>query len=184
MRKLFKILFAVFVIIMALFIASAAVITYDVAGSLATDVHPLPNGAPTGQAIVVYDPGLSGGAKDAATKIGYSLQDAGYNVTLAGVKSGVAANTAGYDVVVVGGPVYGGKPAKSVQDYLNSFNPATDQKVGVYGYGSITVDNNDTAAVTQDVAASSALHFDTVVKLVSGNDLDATIQGFVTRLVA
>ena len=42
MRKLFKILFAVFVILMVLFIASAAVITYDVAGALATDVHPLP----------------------------------------------------------------------------------------------------------------------------------------------
>jgi flavodoxin len=184
MRKLFKILFAVFLIIMVLFIASAVVITYDVAGSLATDVHPLPNGAPIGQAIVVYDPGLSGGAKDAATKIGYDLQEAGYNVTLAGVKSGTAASTAGYDVVVVGGPIYGGKPAKSVQEYLNSLTPIADQKVGVYGYGSITIDNNDTAAVTQDVAAGSTLHLDAVVKLVSGNDLDAAIQSFVTRLVA
>lgn len=184
MRKLFKILFTVFVIIMVLFIASAAVITYDVAGSLATDVHPLPNGAPIGQAIVVYNPGLTGAAKDAATKIGYDLQEAGYNVTLAGVKSGVAANPVGYDVVVVGGPVYAGKPAKSVQDYLNSFSPVADQKVGVYGYGSITIDNNDTAAVTQDVAASSTLNFDAVVKIVSGNDVDATIQSFVTRLVA
>jgi len=103
MRKLFRIIFAVFVILMTAFIAAAAVITYDVAGAFATDTHPLPNGAPTGQAIVVYDPGLTGGAKDAATKIGYNLQDAGYNVTLAGVKSGVAADVAGYDVIVVGG---------------------------------------------------------------------------------
>ena len=57
---------------------------------------------------------------------------------MAGVKSGAAANTAGYNVVVVGGPVYGGKPAKSVQEYLSSFSPAADQKVGVFGYGSIT----------------------------------------------
>ena len=48
---------------------------------------------------MVYDPGLTGGAKDAATKIGYDLQDAGYNVTLAGVKSAAAINTAGYDEV-------------------------------------------------------------------------------------
>jgi menaquinone-dependent protoporphyrinogen IX oxidase len=184
MRKLFKILFAVFVILMVLFIASAAIITYDVAGALATDTHPLPNGAPVGQAIVVYDPGLTGAAKDAATKIGYDLQDAGYNVTLAGVKSGTAVTTAGYDVVVVGGPVYGGKPAKSIQEYLSSFSPIADQKVGVFGYGSITVDNNDTAAVTQDVAASSTLHLDAVAKIVSGNDVDATIQGFVNRLLA
>ena len=117
MRKLFKIIFTVFVIVMALFIAAAAVITYDVAGALATDSHPLPNGAPIGQAIVVYNPGLSGGAKDVATKIGYDLQDAGYNVTLAGVKSDTAADIVGYDVVVVGGPIYGGKPAKSKQEY-------------------------------------------------------------------
>jgi flavodoxin len=130
---------------------------------------------------VVYDPGLTGGAKDAATKIGYALQDAGYNVTLAGVKSGAASNTAGYDVVVVGGPVYGGKPAKSVQDYLSSFSPVANQTVGVYGYGSIKIDNNDTAAVTEDVAASSNLHLDAVVKIVSDNQ-DSTIQSFVTRL--
>lgn len=184
MRKIFKILFAAFVILMALFIASAAVITYDVAGALATDSHTLPNGTPTGQAIVVYDPGLTGAAKDAATKIGYALQNAGYNVTLAGVKSTAAANTASYNVIVIGGPVYAGKPAKSVQDYLNSFTPAASQKVGVYGYGSIKIDNNDTAAVTQDVAASSSnLHFNAVVKLVSDGQ-DAAIQGFVTRLVA
>lgn len=183
MRKLFKILFTVFVIIMVLFIASAAVITYDVAGSLATDVHPLPNGAPTGQAIVVYDPGLTGAAKDVATKIGYSLQDAGYNITLAGIKSGVAANTAGYDVVVIGGPVYGGKPAKSVQEYLNSFSPVANQTVGVFGYGSVKVNNDDTTAVTEDVAASSNFHLDAVIKIVSDNQ-DSTIQSFVTRLVA
>lgn len=183
MRKIFKIIFAVFVILMALFIASAAIITYDVAGALATDMHPLPNGAPTGQAIVVYDPGLSGGAKDAATKIGYALQDAGYNVTLAGIKSGAAANTAGYNVVVVGGPIYAGKPAKSVQDYLNTFSPAASPKVGVFGYGSIKIDNSDTAAVTQDVAASSNLQLTAVAKIVSDGQ-DATIQAFVTRLVA
>lgn len=183
MRKLFKILFAVFIIIMALFIASAAIITYDVAGALATDIHPLPNGDPTGQAIVVYDPGLTGAAKDAATKIGYDLQDAGYNVTLAGVKSGAAANTAGYDVVVVGGPIYAGKPAKSIQEYLTILSPTADQKVGVFGYGSIKVDNNDTAAVTQDVVASSSIHLDAIVKIVSDSE-DATIQSFVTHLVA
>ncbi len=187
MRKLFRIIFAVFVILMAAFIAAAAVITYDVAGAFATDTHPLPNGAPTGQAIVVYDPGLTGGAKDAATKIGYNLQDAGYNVTLAGVKSGVAADVAGYDVIVVGGPIYAGKPAKSIQDYLCSFNTAEGQRVGVFGYGSLAIDNSDTAAVAKDVAAlpdGTSRQFDAVVKVVSGSDVDAVIQDFVTRLLA
>jgi menaquinone-dependent protoporphyrinogen IX oxidase len=187
MRKLFKIIFAVFVIIMAAFIASAAVITYDVAGAFATDTHPLPNGTPVGQAIVVYDPGLTGGAKDVATKVGYGLQDAGYNVTLAGVKSGAAADIAGYDVVVVGGPIYAGKPAKSIQDYLSSLSTAENQKVGVFGYGSVAIDNSDTKSVAKDVAAlpeGSTLRLDAVVKVVSGGDVDAAIQDFVTRLLA
>ncbi|NLF87529.1 hypothetical protein GX563_01760 [Candidatus Bathyarchaeota archaeon] len=187
MRKLFKVIFAVFVILMAAFIAAAAVITYDVAGAFATDTHPLPNGAPIGQAIVVYDPGLTGGAKDVATKIGYNLQEAGYNVTLAGVKSGIAVDVAGYDVVVVGGPIYAGKPAKSVQEYLSSLSATEKQKVGVFGYGSIAIDNSDTAAVAKDVAAlpeGSTTKLDAVVKVVSGSDVDAAIQDFVTRLLA
>jgi menaquinone-dependent protoporphyrinogen IX oxidase len=187
MRKLFKIIFAVFVILMAAFIAAAAVITYDVAGAFATDTHTLPNGAPIGQAIVVYDPGLSGGAKDAATKVGYSLQAAGYNVTLAGVKSGTAADIVSYDIVVVGGPIYAGKPAKSIQDYLSSLSTTENQKVCVFGYGDVAIDNSDTAAVTKDVAAlpdGNTTQLDAVVKVVSGSDVDAVIQDFVTRLLA
>jgi menaquinone-dependent protoporphyrinogen IX oxidase len=186
MRKLLKILFTIFVVIMAFFIACAAIITYDVAGALATDTHPLPNGAPIGQAIVVYDPGLTGGAKDAATKIGYDLQDKGYNVTLAGVKSATATTISIYDVIVVGGPIYAGKPAKTIQEYLNTLNPTANQKTGVFGYGSVSIDNSNSAAVTQNVAAlplSSTVHLDAVVKLVSGSDVDVKCLDFVTHLV-
>ena len=61
-------------------IANFSIVILDVAGTFATDTHLLPNGAPIGQAMVVYDPGLSGGAKDVATKISYELQSKGYNV--------------------------------------------------------------------------------------------------------
>jgi flavodoxin len=176
MRKLFKIIFGIFVVVMALFIACAAIITYDIAGVLATDTHPLPNGSPIGQALVVYDPGLSGGAKDVATRIGYNLQDAGYNVVLAGVKSTTAADISGYDVVVVGGPIYAGKPAKTIQEYLNTLNTSADQKVGVFGYGSVSIDDSNSRAVIQDVAGSNSLTLDAVVKIVSDQD-------FVSRLV-
>lgn len=39
-----------------------------------------------------------------ATKIGYNLQDKGYNVVLAGIKSSAAADISGYDLIIVGGP--------------------------------------------------------------------------------
>ncbi|HSV50318.1 MAG TPA: hypothetical protein VLH35_08365 [Candidatus Acidoferrales bacterium] len=49
MRILFKIIFGIFVVVMVLFITSAAIINYDIAAVLATDNHPLPNGAPIGR---------------------------------------------------------------------------------------------------------------------------------------
>jgi flavodoxin len=123
LKKILKIIIAVFALLIIVGIASFSIVILDVAGSLATDTHPLPNGAPIGQAIVVYDPGLTGGAKDLATKIGYELQDKGYNVVLTGVKSSTAANVTGYDVIVVGGPIYAGKPAITIQSYLNNLAP-------------------------------------------------------------
>ena len=115
MRKILKISIAVFALLIIVGIASFSIVILDVAGTLATDTHPLPNGADIGRAIVIYDPGLSGGSKDVATKIGYDLQEAGYNVTLAGISSAEATVVSGYHVIVVGGPIYAGKPASSVQ---------------------------------------------------------------------
>ena len=127
-----------------------------------------------------------GGAKDVATKIGYNLQDSGYDVTLAGVKSSTAANLTGYSYIVVGGPIYAGKPASSIQSYLNSLNPPANAKVGVFGYGSVQVDNTNQTAVEQDVApltVDNSLVLTAVVKVVSGNNVDANCQDFVNRLL-
>jgi menaquinone-dependent protoporphyrinogen IX oxidase len=186
MRKILKIIITVFALLIIVGVVGFSIVILDVAGNLATDTHPLPNGAPIGQAIVVYDPGLSGGAKDTATKIGYNLQTAGYNVVLAGVKSQTAANLTGYDVVVVGGPIYAGIPASTIQTYLTTFSPASNAKVGVFGYGSVQVDNSNQTAVQQDVAplpANSTVHLNAVTKIVSGGDVDSNCQDFVNRLL-
>ncbi len=187
MRKILKIILAVFAVLIIAGVASFSLVIFDVAGNFATGTQPLPNGAAIGKAIVVYDPGLSGGAKDTATKIGYNLQEKGYDVTLAGVKSSTAADLTGYDVIVVGGPIYAGKPASTIKSYLNSLSPPSNAKVGVFGYGSVTVDNSNSTAVTQDVAnlpSTSTLTFNAVVKVVSGSGVDAACQDFVNRLVA
>lgn len=115
MKKILKIILAIFAVLIIVGIASFNVVIFDVAGNLATDSKTLPNGSTTGKALVVYDPGLSGGAKGVATKIGYNLQSSGYDVVLAGVKSSTAANITGYNVIVVGGPISAGKPASTVQ---------------------------------------------------------------------
>ena len=186
MKKIFKIVLVIFAVVIISGIGFFALVIGDVAGSLATGTHSLPNGAATGKAIIVYDPGLSGGAKDVATKIGYELQSSGYDVLLAGVKSSAASNLTGYKVVVVGGPIYAGKPASTIQTYLNNFQPPTNAKVGAFGYGSVKIDNDNSTAVTQDVAplpSSSKVTFNAVAKVTSSDNMNNLCQDFVTNLL-
>jgi flavorubredoxin len=186
MKKILKILLTVFVLFIIAAVGSMAVVMGDLAGNMATDTHPLPNGAATGKALIVYDPGLSGGAKDAATKIGYLLQDSGYDVLLAGVKSQAASNLTDYNIIIVGGPIYAGKPASTVQSYLASFDPPQQAKIGIFGYGSIKVDGADSAVVLQDVAAlpsSSSVTVLSALKIVSSEDIDGQCSEFVINLI-
>lgn len=184
MKKVLKIIAVIFIAVIIAVIGFFSLIVLDVAGSFATDVHPLPNGAPIGQAIVVYNPGLSGAAKDIATKIGYNLQEGGYNVVLAGVKSSAAADLSGYDLIVVGGPIYAGKPASSIQTYLNSLNPPADAKIGVFGYGSVAIDNTNLTLVRQDVAnlpAENTLTLTAAMKITNTDNVDSKCEEFVSR---
>ncbi len=186
MHKILKIILVVFTVLIVAGVTFFGLVIFDVAGGMASDTHALPNGAAIGKAIVVYDPGLSGGAKDVATKIGYNLQDAGYDVLLAGVNSAEADALSGYSVIVIGGPIYASKPASSIQAYLNNLNQPAAAKVGVFGYGSVQIDNNDAAAVTQDVAplpSGSSTHLNAVVKVVSSDDVNIQCQEFVNKLL-
>jgi flavodoxin len=185
MKKILKILLVLFAVLIIVGVGCASLIMLDAAGNLATGSQTLPNGAAIGQALVVYDPGLSGGAKDVATKIGYDLQSSGYQVVLAGVKSSAAADLLGYSVIVVGGPIYAGKPASTVQSYLYSFNPPENARVGVFGYGSVKVD--DANAVMKDVAplpSNSSITLNAAIKVVSSDNIDVKCQAFVTDLLS
>jgi hypothetical protein len=183
LRKIIKIILIVFAVVIIAMVGGMGIVIGDVAGNLASDTHPLPNGAATGKALIIYDPGLSGGAKDTATKIGYLLQDSGYDVLMAGVKSSASTNLTGYDVIVVGGPIYAGKPASTVQSYLNSFNPPEQAKVGIFGYGSVKVDNSNKAAVMQEVAGGSQVTVLTAMKIVSSENVDDQCHEFVINLL-
>lgn len=63
-----------------------------------------PSGTVTGNALVVYDHGVSGQAKNFAAAVAGDLRDKGYQVVLAGVRSTAASDVAGYGVIVTGGP--------------------------------------------------------------------------------
>lgn len=97
-----------------------------------------PDGTAAGKALVVYNPGLSGAPKNAAAQIADDLKARGYEVMLAGVNSTAAANVSGYDVIVAGGPIYGGKVSPSIDAYLRELVPPDNAKVGAFAIGGST----------------------------------------------
>jgi hypothetical protein len=186
MHKILKIILAIFACFIIIAVSGLGLVILDVAGNFATDTHPLPNGAATQKVLIVYDPGLSGAAKDVATKIGYNFQDSGYDVVLAGVKSQTAANPSGYAFIVVGGPIYAGSPAGTIKSYLDNLNPPNGTEVGVFGFGGVAIDNTDRPAVMADVAGLSGdntLTISAAAKITSGNDVDQQCHSFVIRLL-
>jgi len=87
---------------------------------------------------------------------------------------------------VIGGPIYAGKPSSSVQSYLNSLTPPAQTKVGVFGYGSASVDNTNSTAVLQDVAplpSTSSVTFNAAKKVLSSGNIDNTCAEFVSELL-
>ncbi|MGA9140722.1 MAG: flavodoxin domain-containing protein [Methanocella sp.] len=158
-------------------IAFLTILSADLLSSFATGSERLaPDGIPAGKALVVYNPGLSGAPKDAATQIAADLQSAGYEVVLAGIGSAAAANLSCYDVIVAGGPVYGGKASSSVQSYLKTMYPPTDAKIGAFATGSMFKDY-----VTDPFPGAVTLNAS--VLLFHGDDIDGKCTGFVDALL-
>ncbi|OPY28666.1 MAG: hypothetical protein A4E28_01382 [Methanocella sp. PtaU1.Bin125] len=165
-------------------LGAMAVVMFDLMSGTATGSETLtPAGSPAGHALVVYNPGLTGGAKTVAAAIAGDLKDAGYSVVLAGVKSRAAADVAGYDVIVVGGPVYAGNASGSIRSYLGQLDPAEGAKVGAFGCGSKEIDNADRTAVLADVAGDTTLDIRAALKLTQWDDRDEECAAFVDRLL-
>ncbi len=152
MRKIFKIILAVFAILIIAFVAFAAVVFLDFSAVFATGSETLtPSGNSAGTALVAYDPGLSGAAKNVATEIAHDFQAQNYTVTLAGIKSSAAAQTSMYKIIVVGGPVYGGAATSSVKDFVHNLNLQSGTKLGVFGSGQGAAEGNDTQQLTDSL---------------------------------
>jgi flavodoxin len=113
-----------------------------------------PAGAPIGKALVVYNPGVSGAAKNAAATVAGDLQSKGYTVNLAGIRSAAAANVSGYDVIIAGGPMYFGRVSNSVDAYLKALKPQKAMALGVFGTtGSPEFHNEDIMTFGEQVAS-------------------------------
>jgi flavodoxin len=187
MRKIFKIIIVVFVAILIIVGVFAATIFLDLAAYTATGSRTLtPTGTSVGKALVVYDPGLSGTSKGVADKIASDLQSQSFTVTLAGIKSSAATKTAGYTIIVVGGPIYAGSPTASVKDDLKNLKPDSETKVGIFGSGQGATSQSDIDMIKSSVPALSnngSLSNAIVVKIGDKEDLNTRASDFVNQLV-
>jgi flavodoxin len=169
----------VVVLIIVVVIAVFSLINLDLMSYTATGSETIsPAGTSTGHALVVYAPGISGEGKNMATKIASDLRTKGYSVELAGIRSGTAANASGYDVIIVGGPIYFGKVSSSVDAYLKTLKLQKDVKLGVFGTtGSKEFNNNDIASFGQQVTSlpgNSPLNKKAVTKTIRMGDAGNT----------
>jgi hypothetical protein len=170
MKKLLKVGIVVFVVIVVLVVSIFAAFYFDLTSYGATGSETLnPTGASIGRALVAYDPGFSGAAKQDATKIADDLQAKGYTVDLAGVRSGTAGNKSGYNIIVAGGPVYFGQVSSSVDGYLKTV--PNNVKLGVFGStGTSTFVQSDFTSIQNQVASDTHDEKVAVKLILDGNE--------------
>jgi flavodoxin len=177
----------VIVLVIVVAISGMAFLFMDVMSYTATGSETLsPAGTAAGNALVVYDPGVSGTTKNVAITIADDLQAKGYKVELAGVKSSAAADVSAYDVIVIGGPTYVGNISSSIRGYLQGLEPSTNAMVGVYATGSVEPESNDPAYMVRFVAGlpdDSTLQIKAAAKVLSSGDADQQCDEFVTALL-
>ncbi len=162
-------------------------IFYDVNSYTATGSEKLnPSRASVGKALVVYDPGISGQAKDAAELIAKNLQETGYIIDLGGISNVEAKNTSGYNIIIVGGPVYAGKASASVQSYLNTLKPPKNAKIAVFATGQDADILKNPEMLKKEVAPlpeGNSLQIVAVTKFIEGDTPSIKSAQFVDSIL-
>lgn len=177
---------SIIVLLLAVFVVMGAIM-FDVLSYTATASEKLnPNGTEVGEALVVYDPGISGNSKDAALLIAKDLQVKGYAVDLAGINSVTAKNTSNYNIIVIGGPIYAGNASRSVQSYLDTIKPSKTTKIAVFAVGQDRDVLNNSEMLKKQVAPlpdNSTLKIIAVTKFIQGDDIYKDTMAFVNNLL-
>jgi flavorubredoxin len=117
-----KILLVFFLALIVLIAASIAFLALAVLPNINKDVASgidviNPSGSKT--ALVVYQPGYTGFPKDISYAFADGLASAGWRVEITTASSQAPSDLSGYSLLVLGFPVYGGKPGDPIMRYIN-----------------------------------------------------------------
>jgi hypothetical protein len=182
---LFKIIFAVLLIVVILLAMGLSFTLFGKSALSATDTQSLaptgyPVGSAPGSALVVYDPGSTGMPKSVSTQIASDLQAQGYFVFLAGIESKTAkANASQYQVVIVGGPINNGEASSSLQSYLRNLDQGNGTRLGVFGVGTSGAANDQIAPLP----SYSSLVIKEILEINPNQNIIPQSTYFVNRLI-
>lgn len=175
------------ILVILIAVVSMGFVFYDVMSYTATGSQKLnPVGNEVGKALVVYDPGISGQAKDTASVIAKDLQEKGYTVNFVGISNAEAKNTSGYNIIVVGGPIYAGNASASVKSYLKDLKPDSNSKIVVFATGQdADIIKNQTLLIKEvaPLPENSTLKITTVTKVINVNEANQKASDFVNALL-
>ncbi|HMK45438.1 MAG TPA: hypothetical protein VK436_02325 [Methanocella sp.] len=167
------ILAAIIIVLIAIaaLVVSGGIICSGLTGKMATSAEALsPDEPAAGKALIVYDPGVSQAAKNAAAKIADDLKVQGYSVELAGVSSSAATNASSYDIIIVGGPIYFGAASNSITAYLKGLTLPKDAKLGVFGTTGYTDIAPSNLASFEQQITSLQNGKNAIIKLIADRD--------------
>ncbi len=172
------------VIVVLVAVAAVGFISYDM-GKRATVSETLnPTGVAVGNALVVYDPSITENTKNVATMIATDLQSKGYKVDLAGIKSKTAEKTSEYNIIVVGGPIYGGNSGSAVKSYLETLKTTSGTKIGVFATGDPhTTDEVEIKNHIAPVNGNNTLQINAVMTVAMNDDKTRKCADFVDKLL-
>lgn len=105
-----------------LLLVTGAVTGYIVWRSMQESVTPLVhlNPASSGaRVLIVYSPGVSDFHERVTDAFASGLAESGWSVDVVTASREATIDFAGYDLLVLGGPIHGGKPSKPVLDYID-----------------------------------------------------------------
>jgi len=166
-----QVLFVFFIFFLAVVVVLAIVGTYLTSAMNKDVVSGIevinPGGSKT--ALVVYQTGLTSFPKDTSYAFANGLAASGWRVGITTASPQAPSNLSKYNLLVLGFPVYGGKPGKAIVRYVDRVGDLHGTNTVIIACGR-TDNMNNVEAMTQNVHAANG----TVLKsLALGNDIFA-----------
>jgi len=126
------------IVLLVVLISFGVVIAYAIYSTNAdvvSEVKVLNPEGEGGTALVIYHPGLSDFQYKVTLAFAQGLVSNGWRVEITTASSQAPADLTRYDLLVLGSPTYGGKPAPSIERYLSRVGDLGHKRIAIIGTG-------------------------------------------------